>query len=53
VVAAALRAPILACYLDVAPGARPHIPVDRHAGGAATAAVAADYPVVQVCSLHP
>ena len=49
----ALRAPILACYLEVAPGARPHLPVDRHAGLAAIAAVAADYPVFQVCPLHP
>lgn len=30
-VAGELRAPILRRYLAVAPGARPHIPVDRHA----------------------
>jgi len=30
-VAADVRAPILRRYLEVAPGGRPHIPVDRHA----------------------
>lgn len=44
-VAPELRPPILAAYLKVAPGARPHIPVDRHADPAAFAAIAADIPV--------
>jgi hypothetical protein len=35
-------------YLDVAPGARPHIPVDRRAPVADFAAIAADYPVFRV-----
>ena len=35
-------------YLDVAPGARPHVPVDRRAPLADFAAIAADYPVFRV-----
>ncbi len=35
-------------YLAVAPGARPHIPVDRRAPASAFQAVAADYPVFRV-----
>lgn len=35
-------------YLDVAPGARPHIPVDRRAPLAQFVAIAADYPVFRV-----
>lgn len=42
------RAPILRRYLRKAPGARPHIPVDRRATPAEFAAVAADYPVFGV-----
>jgi deazaflavin-dependent oxidoreductase (nitroreductase family) len=42
------RPEILRRYLAVAPGARPHIPVDRHAPSAVFAAVAAAYPVFQV-----
>src|SRR5215475_10690785 len=38
------RAPILRRYLEVAPGARPHIPVDRKAPLEEFARIAADYP---------
>ncbi|MFA9271321.1 MAG: nitroreductase/quinone reductase family protein [Baekduiaceae bacterium] len=41
----AARGPILRRYLQLAPGARPHIPVDPEAPPAAFEAVAADYPV--------
>jgi hypothetical protein len=43
-----VRAPILRRYLQVAPGARPHIPVDRKAPLADFERVAADYPVFRV-----
>ncbi|MGN6635130.1 MAG: nitroreductase family deazaflavin-dependent oxidoreductase, partial [Oryzihumus sp.] len=42
------RAPILRRYLDLAPGARAHIPVDRHAPLADVEAVAARFPVFRV-----
>lgn len=42
------RAPILRHYLQVAPGARPHVAVDRHAPVEAFAAVAARHPVFRV-----
>ena len=44
----AARAPILRRYLAVAPGARPHIPVDRHAPPADYERVAAQFPVFRV-----
>jgi len=44
----ALRAPILRRYLALAPGARPHIPVDRTARLRAFEAIAADYPVFRI-----
>ena len=44
----ALRAPILRRYLALAPGARPHIPVDRKAPLGEFEAVAADYPVFRI-----
>jgi deazaflavin-dependent oxidoreductase (nitroreductase family) len=44
------RAPILRRYLQVAPGARPHIPVDRRAPLTEFARIAADYPVFRI---HP
>ena len=47
-VAPSLRAPILKHYLRRAPGARPHIPVDRDAGLAAFEAIAGRYPVFRV-----
>jgi polyisoprenoid-binding protein YceI len=39
------RAPIIKRYLDRVPGARPHVPVDRHAPLADFEAIAARYPV--------
>lgn len=47
-VAPGARAPILRRYLDVAPGARPHIPVDRHAPLADFERVAGQFPVFRV-----
>lgn len=44
------RPPILKRYLQRAPGARPHIPVDKDAPLEAFAAVAADFPVFRVTS---
>jgi hypothetical protein len=42
------RAPILRRYLQVAPGARPHIPVDRGAPLTEFERIAADYPVFRI-----
>jgi hypothetical protein len=42
------RAPILKRYLQVAPGARPHIPVDRRAPLAEFEQIAAQYPVFRI-----
>jgi len=42
------RAPIIRRYLQEVPGARPHIPVDRHAPLADFEAVSARYPVFRV-----
>jgi hypothetical protein len=42
------RAPILRRYLAVAPGARPHVPVDRHAPLADFEAIADRYPVFRI-----
>jgi len=47
-VEAGARAPILRRYLAVAPGGRPHIPVDRHAPLAEFERVAAQFPVFRV-----
>ena len=44
----AVRAPILKRYLALAPGARPHIAVDRHAPLEAFEGIAADYPVYRI-----
>ncbi len=44
----AKRPPILKAYLQIAPGARPHIPVSMDAPLAEFEAVAADYPVFRV-----
>ena len=41
----AQRAPILKLYLSIAPGARPHIPVDKDAPLTEFEKIAADYPV--------
>jgi hypothetical protein len=45
------RPQILRLYPAKVPGARPHIPVDRHAPIDAFSAVAADYPVFLVSRL--
>lgn len=42
------RPPILKRYLQLAPGARPHVPVDRHAPVERFAEIAADVPVLRV-----
>jgi hypothetical protein len=42
------RAPILKVYLQRAPGARPHIPVDKDAPLSAFESIAADYPVFRI-----
>jgi hypothetical protein len=42
------RAPILKRYLQKVPGARPHLPVDRHAPLAEFEAIAAHYPAFRV-----
>ncbi|MVU78456.1 DUF385 domain-containing protein [Nocardia sp. ET3-3] len=47
-VAPELRAPILWEYLRVAPGARPHIPVERTAGPAEYEKIAAEFPVFRI-----
>ena len=44
----AARPAILRRFLELAPGARPHIPVDRHAPLADFAAVAARFPVFRI-----
>lgn len=48
----ARRAPILKAYLQRAPGARPHIPVDKDAPLSAFEAVAADFPAFRIIP-HP
>lgn len=47
-----LRAPVLRRYLAVAPGARPHIPVDRHAPLEDFERVAARIPVFRVVNVR-
>jgi hypothetical protein len=42
------RAPILRRYLNTVPGARPHMPVDRHAPLGEFAAIADRYPAFRV-----
>jgi deazaflavin-dependent oxidoreductase (nitroreductase family) len=42
------RAAVLKRYVEKVPGARPHIPVDRHEPVEAFETVAADFPVFQV-----
>jgi hypothetical protein len=49
-----LRAPVLKAYLNRAPGARPHIPVDKDAPLSEFERVTAQFPVFRVVSLsHP
>lgn len=52
-VPSAQRGPILKRYLDVAPGARPHFPVDRSAPSFEFERIAADYPVFRVDGFTP
>ena len=47
-VASTDRAPILRRYLALAPGARPHIPIDRNAPLDEFARIAADFPVFHI-----
>ena len=47
-VAPADRAPILRRYLQVAPGARAHLPVDRHAPLAEFEQIAGQFPVFRI-----
>jgi hypothetical protein len=47
-VATANRAPILKAYLAQAPGARAHIPLDRHEPVAKFEQIAADHPVFEI-----
>jgi deazaflavin-dependent oxidoreductase (nitroreductase family) len=42
------RAPILKAYVQLAPGARPHVPVDKDAPLADFEAIAASFPVFQI-----
>jgi hypothetical protein len=49
----AARPPILRRYLSVAPGARPQIPVDRHAPVEDFERIAAQFPVVRVTTDQP
>jgi F420H(2)-dependent quinone reductase len=46
-----LRAPILKAYLQAAPGARPHVPVDQDASLAEFETIAADFPVFRLASI--
>lgn len=45
------RPPILQRYLDVAPGARPHLPVDRAAPAGEFERIAPDFPAFRVVGL--
>jgi deazaflavin-dependent oxidoreductase (nitroreductase family) len=47
------RAPVLKRYLELAPGARAHVSVDRHAPLAEFERVAARYPVFRIASSEP
>ena len=49
----AARAPILRRYLAVAPGARPHVPVDRNAPLEEFQPIAEQYPVFGVTPAAP
>jgi deazaflavin-dependent oxidoreductase (nitroreductase family) len=52
-VPAAERAPIIRNYLEHVPGARPHVPVGRHAPLAEFQAIAPRYPVFRVAPAAP
>lgn len=42
------RAPILKAYLQIAPGARPHIPIDKDAPVSEFEKIASEYPVFKL-----
>ena len=46
------RAPILKAYLQAAPGARPHVPVDKDAPLAEFEMIAAAFPVFRISNRH-
>jgi len=46
-------AAILKRYLEVAPGARPHVPVDRRAPLAAFGQIVGDFPIFQITRPEP
>ena len=46
------RAPLLKAYLQAAPGARPHVPVDKDAPLAEFEKIAVEYPVFHVVSIQ-
>src|SRR5262245_14471610 len=48
-IAADRRAPVLRAYLKRAPGARPHLPIDKDAPLSELARVASQFPVFRVC----
>ncbi|MCA9890046.1 MAG: nitroreductase family deazaflavin-dependent oxidoreductase [Anaerolineae bacterium] len=45
------RAPIIKAYLQVAPGARPHIPVDKDAPLSEFEAIVADFPAFRIVNV--
>lgn len=45
------RAPILRRYLEIAPGARPHVPVNRHAPVEEFEGIAAQFPVFRITTV--
>jgi hypothetical protein len=45
------RAPILKAYLQIAPGARPHIPISKDAPVSAFENIADKYPVFKLCTV--
>jgi hypothetical protein len=48
---ASQRAPILKAYLQIAPGARPHIPISKDASLAEFEKISAEYPVFRLVSI--
>ncbi len=51
-VASAARAPILRRYLELAPGARAHVPVDQRASLTEFERIAPDYPVFRIVPMQ-
>ena len=49
----ALRAPIIKAYLQIAPGARPHIPVDKDAPVAEFEKISSQFPVYKINTNKP